>query len=244
MLEDYKKAVISNYHEKKEKGLLSLNLSHPSPAKLREECLNVLRSRFDPKDESFVKEFFNFNIESNDYSHCIKKFDADRFRPLVKFMRSQIEDTADKNVELLAWLIGFEPRPYKFGVIYPIDSEQKQEESIEIFHASTEEEIQKNVNPAELSTIVPIAQPHIYSKWISLQTIKKIVPLIMLIFLVTGGVYLYGYSSKVYICDRGVGNKYHLNPKCSALKNCKNDAVSTTITEAKKNGKTLCGLED
>lgn len=238
MLDDYKKAVIFNYHEKKEKGLLSLNLSHPSPAKLREECLNVLRSRFDAKDLPFIKEFFNSNIESSDYSHSIKRFDADRFRPLVRFMRSQIEDTADRNIELLAWLIDFEPRPYRFGVDYPLN---KVSEDTDVFRPDNNAR-QQDPAPTEKLNLIPVKKSVVKS-WINNLPKKKAIPLLALIFLTTGGTYLYRQSSTVYICNGGTGKRYHLNSMCPSLKNCGNNAVSTTLSEAKKNGKTLCGWE-
>ena len=130
MLEDYKKAVISNYHNKKEIGELSLNLSHPTPRKVKDECLIVLRSRTQKKDESFIRDFFNSGVESADYSHSITRFDVDKFRPLVKFLKGLIEDTDPRNVELLAWIIDFEPRPYKFGLDYLLDIKLNEESGI------------------------------------------------------------------------------------------------------------------
>ncbi|MCH5718550.1 hypothetical protein [Niabella hibiscisoli] len=41
----------------------------------------------------------------------IENFSIDKFRPLVKYIKEPDIETAFKNVELLAWLINFEPRP-------------------------------------------------------------------------------------------------------------------------------------
>lgn len=240
MLEDYKKAVISNYHDKKEKGLLSLNLAHPTPAKMRNESLVALRSRTKKEDDAFIKDFFNFGTKSEDYSRSIERFDADKLRPLVKFLKGLIEDTDPRNVELLAWLIDFEPRPYKFGVDYVDDikldkepgipdKDEEKEESSETFPESTnKKEIEKN------DLFLPPKN----------RLITRNVFVMMVLSLVTIGGYLYtGLVARAYICDKGSARKYHLSDKCPALKNCKDQFVQTTIAEAEKNGKTLCGFE-
>ena len=232
MLEDYKKAVISDYHYKKEKGLLSLNLSHPTPAQLRDECLLVLNSRSQKKDEKIVKDFFNEGSDSNDYSHSIRKFDPDKLRPLTKYLKKQIEDTADRNIELLAWLIDFEPRPYRYGTDYSIRDNYGEE-------IKSSKPLPDSVKPTndegsqtESST----------TKSNNGLILRKAIPALIILVLISGGIY-YWRSSQVYICDHGTAKKYHLSNKCPALKNCKNSFVSTSITEAEKNGKTLCGFE-
>lgn len=241
MLEDYKKAVISDYHDKKEKGLLSLNLAHPTPAKLRNESLVALKSRTKKEDHAFIKDFFNFGTKSEDYSRSIERFDADKLRPLVRLLKGLIEDTDPRNVELLAWLIDFEPRPYKFGGDYVVDitldkepgipdKDEKKKESSETFTGSTKaKELEKN-------------SPFLPQKNRSM-TRKTIVPMMVLSLVAVGG-YLYtDHGAKAYICDKGSARKYHLSGKCPALKNCKDQFVQTTIAEAEKNGKTLCGFE-
>lgn len=41
----------------------------------------------------------------------IRRFDPDKFKPLVNFLKKNL-NTNEKNVELLAWLIDFPARPY------------------------------------------------------------------------------------------------------------------------------------
>lgn len=241
MLEDYKGAVISDYHDKKEKGLLSLNLSHPTPAKLRNESIIALRSRTKKEDDAFIKDFFNFGTTSDDYSRSIQRFDADKLRPLVKFLKGLIGDTDPRNVELLAWLIDFEPRPYKFGVDYVLDIEPDKESGI----------VDRGENKKKSSETFPeLAKEQEVGKNSSFLlkknrsiTRKTIVPMMVLSLVAISG-YLYTFQgSKAYICDKGSARRYHLSNKCPALKNCKDQFVQTTIAEAEKNGKTLCGFE-
>jgi hypothetical protein len=241
MLEDYKAAVISNYHDKKEKGLLSLNLTHPTPAKLRNESIIALRSRTKKGDDAFIKDFFNFGTTSDDYSRSIQRFDADKLRPLVKFLKGAIEDTDPRNVELLAWLIDFEPRPYKFGVDYVADIEPDKESGI---LDRDEDRKESSETFSELAKEQELGRnSSFFHKQNTSITRKTIVPM-MVVSLVAISGYLYTYQgSKAYICDKGSARRYHLSDKCPALKNCKDQFVQTTIAEAEKNGKTLCGFE-
>ena len=237
MLEDYKKGVTACYHQKKVMGQLSLNLAHPTPAKLREECLLVLNARRQGKDEKIIKDFFNLGAVSNDYSHSIRKFDADKLRPLVNLLKDRIENPDSRNIELLAWLIDFEPRPYKFGTDYtscPMLEEKRQSEVLLVKENDIIEESRK---------VPQLVQPQTKK---STSTLKKAIPTATLILFITGGIcsYLYWQSTKVYICNSRAAKKYHLNHNCPSLDNCKSEVVSITLAEAKKDGRSLCGFED
>lgn len=234
MLDDYKKAVISDYHYRKEKGLLSPVLTHPTPAQLRDECLLILNGCSQKKDEKIIKDFFNEGNDSNDYSASIRRFDADKLRPLVKFLKKQIEDTGDRNIELLAWLIDFEPRPYRYGTDYSIRDNNGEE-----VKSSTPLPDSKELNDSGQESLKQSSTIKSDNRLI----LRKALPALIILILLSGGVYFYIDQRKVYVCDRGTGKKYHLNSKCPALKNCDNSFVSTSITEAEKNGKTLCGFE-
>ena len=241
MLEDYKKGVTACYRQKKVKGELSLNLSHPTPAKLREECLLVLNTRPQEKDEKIIRDFFNLGGVSSDYSHSIRRFDADRLRPLVNFLKDRIENPEPRNIELLAWLIDFEPRPYKFGTNYNSSPVFEEKEKIEVLLFSEDEVLTDETKKQEQS----IAQPQ-QKKLTSRIKLKRGIPTAVLIFLITGGIcsYLYWQSTKVYICNSRAAKKYHLNHNCPSLDNCKSEVISITLAEAKKDGRSLCGFED
>lgn len=113
MFDDYKEKVILTYEEKKKANAISLNLIHPAPAKLKEECLRVYEERPLKKDENLFRSFFESKGDAINYSGNIKAIDIDKFRPLINFVKRKTNFTETKNVELLAWLIDFEPRPYK-----------------------------------------------------------------------------------------------------------------------------------
>lgn len=240
MLDDYKKAVISDYHQKKVKGLLSLNLSHPTPAKLRDECLLVLHSRPKENDEKLIRDFFNLGVISNDYGPSIKRFDIDKLRPLLKFIKGQIEDTEPKNIELLAWLIDFEPRPYQYGVVYKDDEEPP----------TPGKDLNEIKQPDKQDQKAPETPPPT-----SGNTSKRVpltrygIDIIVLLITIIGGVGLSMRNANIeknttaYICTSKVAKRYHLNAKCRGLKNCKSQIIPTTIATAKEREKTLCEIE-
>ena len=115
MFADYKAQVILFYKKKRTSGALSLNLLHSTPAKLRAECVAVISERYLNKDENTLKLFFGSKSDMTAYIQAIRKFDADKFKPLDNFLKGITNDTDDKNIELLALLINFEPRPYQFN---------------------------------------------------------------------------------------------------------------------------------
>ncbi len=113
MTDEYINLVLEDYKRKKEQNLLSYNLMGLTPAKINKECLIVFDKRFDKRDERLLKSFFNEREEYTELRQPVKQCDPDRFRALIKFLKGQSKTTDEKNIELLAWLIDFEGRPYK-----------------------------------------------------------------------------------------------------------------------------------
>lgn len=118
MFTSYTDSVFKAYQMKKEKGKLSLNLVAPTPAKLKQECSIVYSERYKEKDSKTLRLFFLPKDDPTDYGISIRNTDTDRFKPLSNFLKGKTSETEDKNIELLAWLIDFEPRPYNFKFNY------------------------------------------------------------------------------------------------------------------------------
>ncbi|PTQ92410.1 hypothetical protein C8P68_11210 [Mucilaginibacter yixingensis] len=114
MFSDYKKQVLLTYKKKRELNQLSLNLLHSTAGKLRKECLIVLRDRYRQQDLRILKDFFETEVDGADYMQIIRRHDRDKFKPLDNYLKGDTDDTEDKNVELLAWLIDYPDRPYQF----------------------------------------------------------------------------------------------------------------------------------
>jgi hypothetical protein len=119
MFADYKSLVVLDYQKKKAANAIPLSLIQPSPAKLKATCIAVCGERFERKDDKTLKAFFGHGSDRGVCLQAIERCDIDKFRPLVNFLKESTGTTDDKNIELLAWLIDFTPRPYEYGKKYP-----------------------------------------------------------------------------------------------------------------------------
>ncbi len=65
--------------------------------------------------------------------------------------------------------------------------------------------------------------------------------LIILLFVFTIFTSFKGDTDKVYICDNGNTEVYHIKKTCSALQRCKHEIITVTLKEAiDKYGKRAC----
>ncbi|HMR81969.1 MAG TPA: hypothetical protein PKE30_02520 [Niabella sp.] len=118
MFDVYQELVLRFYLRKQQENDLSLNLVNPTPAKIKKQCEAVCSKKFSRKDGRVLEAFFG---EGNDQAvilKAIRRCDADRFKPLIKFLRKETAATSENNIELLAWLIDFNPRPFELGKDY------------------------------------------------------------------------------------------------------------------------------
>lgn len=109
MFADYTNLVLQEYEQKRTANQLPINLSAPTPARLRDECLIACRERWQRRDEKTLRDFFDQAGDQAVYLRLITNCDIDRFKPLSNFLKKQTATTDDKNIMLLAWLIGLEP---------------------------------------------------------------------------------------------------------------------------------------
>ncbi|RZJ19633.1 MAG: hypothetical protein EON51_16820 [Acinetobacter sp.] len=119
MFEEYKNEVVLYYQSRKELGKLSINLAELSPGKLRDECIIIYNERPLVEDNEMLRAFFGPLGNANIYNQLIDNVDIDKFRPLIQHLTGITSTTARKNIELLAWLIDFTPRPYEKWLIKP-----------------------------------------------------------------------------------------------------------------------------
>lgn len=113
MFSEYKVRVLSMYKLKQKEGSLPLNLMHPTPARLKKECL-IAFEKAKAGDIKTVSDFFGPRENHTVYEQAIRRMETDKFRPLEGFLKGKVQNPDDKNIELLAWLIDFPNRPYKF----------------------------------------------------------------------------------------------------------------------------------
>lgn len=176
LFEDYKQEVLKAYHNKKNSGKLSDNLAMPTPRKVKDECLIVLARRYDKKDDEVIRLFFDPLHHYNDHAKSIERIEIDKFKPLINFVKGEINRTEDKNVKLLAWLIDFEPRPYKFIVPPVVEDDKKGNQEENKGNALVD-----TTAPQPIGIFKPDRKP--------ISNRLKLIALLF-IFLTTSGVYL------------------------------------------------------
>jgi len=110
-MEQYRAEIWQFYQDKRNSGELSLNLRHPTAANLRNECLSLFRKGLDRSDYRMLSSFLERPGNEEITESMIRRFDPDKFKPLNNFLKKGTH-TSEKNIELLAWLIDFRPRPY------------------------------------------------------------------------------------------------------------------------------------
>ncbi len=120
MYKDYLDAILRYYEQQRTKPGFPPRLLNPTPSKLREECAFVYQTRFEGKDLPMLRTFFSVP-ENADIAKAIDRFDIDKFRPLVNYLKKATDNTEDKNIELLGWLLDFDKRPYNADIKYDSD---------------------------------------------------------------------------------------------------------------------------
>lgn len=113
MYKDYLDDIVKHYREGEMNGDLPLRLIQPTPAGIKEECISVCEARFRKEDLRTLNTFFKGESDQHSMLKAINRFDRNRFKPLVKFLKKETKSTDDLNIELLGWLIDFPGRPYK-----------------------------------------------------------------------------------------------------------------------------------
>ncbi len=119
MYADYERLVLEYYQWKKGQNALSSQLLHPTPARIKRECVRLCGGKLQSKDEKVIRDFCEVWDNTKTCLQNIVRCDVDKFRPLLKFLKRDTESTDPKNIQLLAWLIDFPYRPFVLGIVYP-----------------------------------------------------------------------------------------------------------------------------
>jgi hypothetical protein len=111
--EDYKQEVILAYQKQKNAGDLPNNLECSTPGKLKSECIIVFGKRYSTKDNPMFNSLLKIREDAHDYLRLLEKCESGLFKTLDNFLKEQTTNTSDANIELLAFLIDFKPRPHR-----------------------------------------------------------------------------------------------------------------------------------
>jgi hypothetical protein len=122
---EYKELVLADFDRKLATNGLRPELVSPSRRSLKAHCINTCTERFDPKDELLLQSFFGVKENQGAYLKAIGNANADMFRALHTFLNERKVNTAFNNICLLAWMIDFEPRPYRPDLKIPSQSDKE-----------------------------------------------------------------------------------------------------------------------
>ncbi|RYE17097.1 MAG: hypothetical protein EOP45_16405 [Sphingobacteriaceae bacterium] len=114
---EYKKLVLEDFDQKVKAGQLPSELISPTPGNLKSESVKICGDRFDSDDGIILDSFFGKKENGYAYRQAIQNSNVDVFRPLVNLLKNHSINTSLKNVNLLAWLIDFQPRPFHPNLI-------------------------------------------------------------------------------------------------------------------------------
>lgn len=122
---DYITLVIEAYNKKRLNNELPPLLIQSTPANIRRECANVYQERYEKKDEPALRAFFGPAEHGRKFLAVIQEFDINKFKPLDSYLKGACKKRInDRNLELLAWLIDFQHRPYAFGMEIVLSEEE------------------------------------------------------------------------------------------------------------------------
>lgn len=173
---DYLKAILNHYQIVRNGEDLYL-LDDPTPANLKRLCLEVLDKNFKPKDEDVFNKFFE--PQPKTLHGAIKIINADSvLKTPSNFLRTGKPLKKIEHADILAIILGFEPRPYaKFQRLKLGEKEEEEKKAVEeIPTALTDTEVPKEEIKEKEEEKVPTAETPHPEKQNQIQAIVKLKP--------------------------------------------------------------------
>ncbi len=115
----YKESVMAAYDERLAAQSLPSELLLPTPANIKAEILKICEQGLSANDEQILRSFVGQKPDVNAYHKAFSIMKADPFRPLVNFLGDRSIDTNPRNIDLLALLIDYKPRPFHPNLTVP-----------------------------------------------------------------------------------------------------------------------------
>ncbi|WP_291151823.1 hypothetical protein [Flavobacterium sp. UBA7680] len=107
---DYRNAIKAKYEIEKS-GDFHGFLENPSPAQLREFCLLKFDNGLNKIDEAIFRIYFKVN-ETENLREAIYNYHIPKFKSVQSFLIEENKKTNIQNLNLIAVLVDFNPRPY------------------------------------------------------------------------------------------------------------------------------------
>jgi len=117
--EEYKKFVLAHYESLVKTAALSSELLSPTPGNVKAQILNTLSKGLDSRDEKTLESFVGAKEDVGEYYRAVDIKSADLYKPLRNALIKRSVNTNLRNIELLAWLIDFKPRPFRPDLVAP-----------------------------------------------------------------------------------------------------------------------------
>ena len=110
-IEEYIKGVKAKYDEAKTAEFSGF-LLNPSPAELKNLCLVLVDKGINKLDQEILDMFFDINDKSGKRKQ-IEHFEVDKLKPISNFLKGKTAATRIVNLDVIAVLVDFNPRPYR-----------------------------------------------------------------------------------------------------------------------------------
>ena len=110
-IEEYIKGVKAKYDEAKTAEFSGF-LLNPSPAELKNLCLVLVDKGINKLDQELLDMFFDINDKSGKRKQ-IEHFEVDKLKPISNFLKGKTAATRIVNLDVIAVLVDFNPRPYR-----------------------------------------------------------------------------------------------------------------------------------
>jgi hypothetical protein len=107
----YKQIVTETFLRKQEQEPHLDWLMNPTRVKIRQRCLELAELGLEPRDAAALRNYLSMKPGETDYFAAFEKRDAETFKTIENFLGNTDIKTAEKNIELLAWLIDYPHRP-------------------------------------------------------------------------------------------------------------------------------------
>ncbi|WP_157489897.1 hypothetical protein [Flavobacterium sp. CF136] len=109
-IKDYKLVIKNRFEIIQEEGLI-LDLIDPSPAKLRNLCVDIFAKGLTKNDENIFVSFFEAK-ENSKLKMAIENCNVDRFKSIISILRGTNSTDDRKRIEIAAILVDQKPRPF------------------------------------------------------------------------------------------------------------------------------------
>jgi hypothetical protein len=220
---DYKLVIKNRFEIIQEEGLI-LDLLDPSPAKLRNLCIDIFTNGLTNSDENIFVSFFEAK-ENSKLEMAIENCNVDKFKPIISLLKGTNNTDDRERIEMAAILVDQRPRPFlrfKNGEIerQPINGETNDNRT----NKNIRNEVEGKVNEENKKSQNFIVDSKIIS--------KKYIILLLGIVVVIGGFTTWNFKTEG---DCMVWNKDHYEEvSCDVVSN-KMSLVSPIVAKKEEN---------